>query len=161
MSSRTEQIAEYRSKPASGFTMECQVHFKKGRCGLKRMRKGELPPTLPVEPGRIPRVSRLMALAIRFDGLVKQGLVSDYADIARLGLVTRARVTQIMNLLLLAPDIQEEILFLPRIERGRGPITERHLRAMASVIDWGEQRDLWKKTRGSWISEPPAGRAGE
>jgi hypothetical protein len=102
-----------------------------------------------------------MALAIRFDGLVKQGLVSDYADIARLGLVTRARVTQIMNLLLLAPDIQEEILFLPRIERGRGPITERHLRAMASVIDWGEQRNMWKKTQGPGISEPPAGRAGE
>ena len=147
MSSRIERFAGSRGDLASGFTMECQVHFKKGRCGLKRMRKGELPPTLPVEPGRIPRVSRLMALAIHFDGLIKRGLVHDYADIARLGRVTRARMTQIMNLLLLAPDIQEEILFLPRVTEGRDRITERHLRAISSIVDWGEQRRMWREFR--------------
>ena len=106
----------------------------------------------PVEPGRTPRVSRLMALAIHFDGLIKRGVVRDYADIARLGLVTRARVTQIMNLLLLAPDIQEEILFLPRIERGRDPITERHLRVISSIVDWGEQRSMWREFRATITS---------
>jgi len=70
--------------------------------------------TSDVESGNIPRISRLMALAIKFDGLVRHGEVRDYADLARLGYVTRARITQIMNLLNLAPDIQEEILFLPR-----------------------------------------------
>jgi hypothetical protein len=67
-----------------------------------------------IEPGNLPRISKLMAFAIRFDGLVRSGEVRDYADLARLGYVTRARITQIMNLLNLAPDIQESILFLPR-----------------------------------------------
>jgi hypothetical protein len=43
--------------------------------------------------------------------LIQQGVVKDYADLARLGQVSRARITQIMNLLNLAPDIQEPILF--------------------------------------------------
>ncbi len=45
--------------------------------------------------------------------LIREGVVTDYAELARLGHVTRARVTQIMNLLHLAPDIQETLLFLP------------------------------------------------
>jgi hypothetical protein len=147
VSSGIERIVESRASVASGFTMQCKVHFKKGHCGQRIMGKGATPAAPPVEPGRIPRISRLMALAIHFDGLIKRGLVRDYADIARLGLVTRARVTQIMKLLLLAPDIQEEILFLPRIEQGRDPITERHLRAMTAVVDWDEQRRVWLKLR--------------
>src|SRR5580700_6367761 len=64
------------------------------------------------EPPRIPRITRLMALAIKFQDMVDRGEVRDYADLARLGYVTRARLTQVMNLLLLAPDIQEEIMKL-------------------------------------------------
>jgi len=157
VSSSIEHIADPRGSAASGLTMQCKVHFKKGHCGRKIMRKGEPPPAPPVELGRIPRVSRLMALAIHFDGLIKRGVVRDYADIARLGLVTRARVTQIMNLLLLAPDIQEKILFLPRVGRGRDPVTERHLRAVTAVADWGEQRASWqqlKNQRGPRSSNP-------
>jgi hypothetical protein len=86
-----------------------------------RARKATDAQSLPT--GRIPRISRIMALAIKFDGLVQDGTVVDYADIARLGCVTRARVTQIMNLLHLAPDLQEEMLFLPRVAHGRDPIT--------------------------------------
>ena len=55
----------------------------------------------------VPQVARLMALAIRFEGMIARGEVKDYADLARLGHVTRARVTQVMNLLNLAPDRQE------------------------------------------------------
>lgn len=50
--------------------------------------------------------------------------MKDQADLARLGRVSRARVTQIMTLLNLSPEIQEAILFLPRIESGREPLTE-------------------------------------
>jgi hypothetical protein len=67
-------------------------------------------------------VALRMAPAIRFDGLLRQGVVADQADLARLGHVSRARVTQIMNLLQLAPDIQEQVLFLPRIQSGKEPI---------------------------------------
>jgi len=127
----------------SGFTLECKVHFKNSRCGRKRVINGEAPAISPLEPGRVPRISRLMALAIRFDGMLKRGLVRDYADLARLGLVSKPRVTQIMNLLLLAPDIQEELLFLPRIACGRDPITERHVRSITKALPWRNQRMMW------------------
>ena len=100
--------------------------------------------TRDVEPGNIPRVSRLMALAIKFDSLVRGGEVRDYADLARLGYVTRARITQIMNILNLAPDIQEEILFLPRTVKGRDPICERDVRPIAAVPYWNRQRKMWE-----------------
>ncbi len=114
-----------------------------GGQGRKELQAGPLNP--PVAPGRVPRVSRLMALAIRFDGLVHEGTVADYAEIARLGHVTRARLTQIMNLLHLAPDIQEAILFMPCAELGGDPITERELRPIAAVPDWKKQRRMWRR----------------
>jgi hypothetical protein len=64
----------------------------------------------------IPRIARLLALAIRFDRLLRAEELRDYAELARLGHVTRARMTQIMKLLNLAPDIQEQILFLPPLK---------------------------------------------
>ena len=60
-----------------------------------------------------------MALALRLDHLVRTGAIADYATLARLGHVSRARVSQILSLLLLAPDIQETLLFLPPTEPGR------------------------------------------
>ena len=92
----------------------------------------------------IPRIARLMALAIRFDGLLQKGTIRDYAELARLGQVTRARMTQIMKLLLLASDIQERILFLPPIKG----LNERNLRRVVSRIDWNEQRCLFQKITG-------------
>lgn len=84
-----------------------------------------------------------MALAIRFNGLIHSGEVADYAELARLSHVSRARITQIMNLLLLAPDIQEAMLFLPRVPQGRDPIYLRQLQAIALVPDWRKQRKIW------------------
>jgi len=55
-----------------------------------------------------------MALAIHFDGLLRRGQVADLTELARLTMVTQPRITQVMNLLHLAPDIQEALLFLPR-----------------------------------------------
>jgi hypothetical protein len=91
-------------------------------------------------PGRIPRVAKLMALAIRFEGLIRDGVVKDQAELARLGHVTRARLSQIMGLLSLAPDIQEAILWLPAVQSGRQAVTERDLRPIAGELDWGRQR---------------------
>ncbi len=97
--------------------------------------------------GNIPRVAKLLALAIRFEKLVKRGDIQDYADLARLGYVTRARITQIMNLLNLAPDIQEDILFLPNTMKGRDPILEKDLRPVAAVPHWNRQRKMWAQMR--------------
>lgn len=125
--------------------VEFKVHLQASRRGRKRAVVGEKPADPAPIPGNLPRVTRLMALAIRFDGLIRDGEVRDLAEIARLGHVTRARVTQIMNLLHLAPDIQEAILSLPRTESGRDPITERDLRPIAAIVDWRKQRREWRE----------------
>ena len=124
------------------------VHFARAPRGRKELRRGEAPPAPPPPVfGRVPRIARLMALAIRMKRLVDSGEVRDYAELARLGHVTRARMTQIMNLLNLAPDIQEEILFLPPIESGRDPIRELQLRPITAVPDWRKQRRMWQALR--------------
>lgn len=94
--------------------------------------------------GRVPRVAKLMALAIRFEQTVRDGEVADYAELARLGHVTRARITQIMNLLHLAPDIQEALLCLPPVQQGKDSITERAPRGIVAEADWGRQRRMYR-----------------
>ena len=70
-------------------------------------------------------------------------MVRDQAELAKLGHVTRARLTQIMAFLDLAPNIQEAILTMPMPEDGRDPVTERQVRPVAAELDWGEQRKIW------------------
>ena len=130
-----------------GITVEYDVAITQGRCGRQRLHERREPAVPPVEPGRVPRVSRLMALAIRFERLVEEGHVEDYAQIARLGHVSRARISQIMNLRTLAPDIQESILFLAPVTQGRDPISERDLRPIAAKLDWERQRQMWQRFR--------------
>jgi hypothetical protein len=89
---------------------------------------------------RIPRIAKLMALAIRFEALVNSGSVRNYAELACVGRVTRGRMTQIMRLLNLAPDIQEQLLFSQSAKR----LNERNLRHIVSCIDWDEQRRLFR-----------------
>lgn len=105
------------------------------------------PPSETVPPGRVPRVARLMALAIRFDRLLRDGVVDNLSELARLVHVTQPRVTQILNLTLLAPDIQEEILTLEGTLSGRDPVRERNLRSIASAVDWSVQRARWWSCR--------------
>jgi len=88
-------------------------------------------------------------LAIRFENLIRTAQIADQADVARLGRVSRPRVTQIMNLLHLAPDIQEAILHLPRTTRGRDPIQERHVRPICANLDWRKQRRMWADVLGA------------
>ena len=128
----------------SALTLRCKVHFGHGHKGRIEMHRGEKPLALPSTSGRVPRISRLMALAIKFQGMLDRGEVKDYAELARLGHVTRARVTQIMNLLMLAPDIQEAILFLPVVESGHDLIREWQVRPVAAEVFWPRQRIAWE-----------------
>lgn len=93
--------------------------------------------------GRVPRVARLMALAIRFDQLLRDGVVPNQTELAKLARVTQARMTQIMNLLHLAPDIQEAILFQPPVTEGHDPFTEHLLRGVTRDVRWDRQRALF------------------
>ena len=96
---------------------------------------------------RVPRVARLLALAWHVEGLVRSGTVSSYALAARLGHVSRARLSQISSLLNLAPDLQEELLFLQGPARGRHWLVLRHVLSVAAALDWPEQRRRWRKLR--------------
>ncbi|VTR92456.1 Uncharacterized protein OS=Isosphaera pallida (strain ATCC 43644 / DSM 9630 / IS1B) GN=Isop_2456 PE=4 SV=1 [Gemmata massiliana] len=128
------------TSPAPALTVARTIHFaRRGR--TKELRPG--PALKAPEPGRVPRVSRLLALALRFENLIRVGEVTDHAELARLGHVTRARVSQIMSLLHLAPDIQEHILFLPKVIRGRDPLILTDVRPIAAVPDWRRQRKMW------------------
>jgi hypothetical protein len=126
------------SKPVS---VDFQFSIKqRGRGAKKRIVEGaaqsdESKPALE----RIPRISRYMALAIHFEDLIRHGVVTDYADLARLGHVTRARMTQIMNLRLLASEIQEKLLFLPSLGSGGEEVNLRDLQSIAAEIDWRTQ----------------------
>jgi hypothetical protein len=124
-------------------TLECQVHLDRRAKGRQELRSGAAPPRPAPEPGRVLRVARLLALAHRFDELVRQGVVENYSGLARLGHVTPARISQVMSLLFLAPAIQEEILFWPRIARGRDPLRLAELQPIARVMDWKTQQMLW------------------
>jgi hypothetical protein len=124
--------------------------FHKKRIGKHIAMVEGPPPTAPERPkGRLPSITRYMALAIYYEDLIRQGHVHDYAEIATLGHVTRARVTQIMNLRLLAPDLQERLLFLIRFVGGRDAFCLRRLQPIALESDWRKQRECWNKVMSS------------
>jgi hypothetical protein len=104
----------------------------------------ELECTLPERSKRprpsaagVPRVARLLALAIRLQKLV-EGEATSYAALERIASASRSRVSHIMSLLDLAPDIQEAILFLQR-----DAPREMDIRKIAREADWTQQRKLW------------------
>ena len=119
------------------------IHFvRRGKCTKAVSAPDAAPKVLP---SRVPRVARLMALAIHFDGMLRKGVVADQSELADICNVTQPRMTQIMNLLHLAPDIQEQILFLPPVASGRDAVAERHLRELAAETAWTSQRDKWRR----------------
>jgi hypothetical protein len=139
--------------------LECTVRLQRDAKGAQRLISAP-PRGGLVLPGRIPRLARLLALAHKFEDLVRQGIVADYATLARLGQVSRARVTQIMNLLHVAPDLQEQILFWPPTLKGRDPLLLRQVLPIAQALDWRRQRALWRKLladKYANLLSPPSG----
>jgi DNA invertase Pin-like site-specific DNA recombinase len=90
--------------------------------------------------GRVPRVSRLMALAVKFERMIREGEIPNHRAIAEAGQISRARLSQVMRLTDLAPSIQEELLFLPKTIVGADHITEKALRQIACSLDWDWQK---------------------
>ena len=105
----------------------------------------------PAGTGTPIRVARLLALAYAVKRGIQEGTTyRDYADAARSLRITRARLTQIINLTFLAPEIQEEILLMSAAGKGDysiHPINERALRWVARTAVWGEQRKMWGEVR--------------
>ena len=97
--------------------------------------------------GRIPRIARLLALAHHFQELLDTGVVRTQMELAELTKLTTARITQIMNLLILSPDIQGEILFMLPVTHGDPPVSEKTLRPVLETLVWSEQREHWVALR--------------
>jgi len=132
-------------------TINRQFHVATKRSGTKQIQSG----TKPVIPaGRVPRISRLLALAHHCFRLVQSGAIINQSELAHFGQISTTRMTQIMWLDNLAPDIQEEILFLPRTTHGRDVIKEADIRPIAKTLDWNKQRQMWSRLRQSTIGLP-------
>jgi len=93
--------------------------------------------------GRLPRITQVLALAIHLDDMIRRGEAKDYADVGRLTCLCRERISQIVRLNYLAPDIQVELLYLPPTTAGRFPISETAVRKIANVLAWEDQRRAW------------------
>ena len=99
------------------------------------------------QSGRIPRIAKLVALASRMQAMIESGQVESFQELAELGKISQPRMTQIMSLLNLAPDIQEELLYLPEVIQGKAGIHEKLLRLLTTEIDWRVQRRMWGMIR--------------
>lgn len=122
-------------------TLDVEITIDPRKHRHPRRRRDSEAPAVP----RVPRITRLIALAIKFQDMVDGSEVHDYADLARLGYVSRARITQIMNLLNLAPDIQEDILLMPRPGGAcHSSVVERQIRTLTSMVVWADQRRAWQ-----------------
>jgi len=99
------------------------------------------------QSGRIPRIAKLVALASRMQSMIDSGEVVSFQQLAELGRISQPRMTQIMSLLNLAPDIQEELLYLPEVIQGKAHIHERLLRMLTREMDWRVQRRMWGRIR--------------
>jgi hypothetical protein len=112
-----------------------------GGQGLRGQKGKEAPPTWKPAPSDIPHpLARRMAMAIECKRLIESGTVADAAEMARIAGVTRARMTQVLDLNLLAPDLQERLLFLNKNVK----VNPRTVAKVSRVRSWGEQRNLAK-----------------
>ena len=107
----------------SGVTVTYKIQPKK----RKPEKKPDAPPSVQ-KPGTGPvsRAARMLALAHNVERLVDEGTVSSYADAARQLGVSRARMTQLTNLLNLSPQVQDALLL------GDLHLSERRIRALAA-----------------------------
>ncbi len=118
--------------------VEFKVYFANGRRGRKKLETGESPAVKPEnKPTRLPRITQLMALAIKFERLLHEGHIKSYADLARLAGVNLSQITRIMSLRNLAPSIQEAILALEPLKNGdREPIRIEEVLHFSSKLVW-------------------------
>jgi hypothetical protein len=133
-----------QDKPGITVEFECRFQQKDGRKKVARRKASQRNPSSESQPPHhIPRTAKLLALAHYYRKLVDDGTVKDYAEIARLTGTSRARISQIISLTFLAPDIQKEILFLPPGKHHPKQSKERNLRKALQSLVWKEQIEIW------------------
>ena len=118
-----------------------EIHFK-----LRTSAAGP-GPAPEARSGRLPRITQVIALAIHLEEMIRRGEAKDYADLARLSCLCRERISQMVRLNYLAPDIQMELLYLPPTPTGRYPISETAVRKIANLLSWADQRQEWARLK--------------
>src|SRR5271166_4716175 len=119
--------------------LEVRFHLRQKPCTGAEGSEAAIRPSF----GRLPRITQVLALAIHLEDMVRRGEAKDYADLARLSCLCRERVSQIVRLNHLAPDIQIELLYLSPTSTGRYPISETAVRKIANLLSWVDQRREW------------------
>ncbi|RKG56884.1 hypothetical protein D7X30_22395 [Corallococcus sp. AB011P] len=138
--------ASPESQPAEAGLVS--AHFHRVRRSKVRFREGA-PPSPREVARRTAHAAGMLALAHHVESAIERGLMASAADVASQLGFTRARVTHLLDLRLLAPDIQEEVLFLEAVD-GEEPLSERVLRAIAHAGTWEVQRERWREVKASF-----------
>lgn len=126
----------------NGFEVKVQLHHAVRQ--INRAPDTIAPAADPAtKRGRLPRITQVLAMALQFQEMIDWGEIRRHSDVARLGCVSRERISQLMVLTWLAPDIQDAILRLPQVPGGRYPVSEGALRKMARLPSWEDQRAQW------------------
>jgi hypothetical protein len=118
-------------------SIKMKVHFALGNHNHRLLRKGK-PPKYS-KSTRLPRITRLMALSVKYEQLLAKGLVKSHRELADLAGVERSQISTILRFRLLAPHIQEWLLNLPESEKGSDPVGMIDLRAIATHVSWEKQ----------------------
>ena len=119
-------------------SIKIDIHFAPGTCGHRIIRRGRRPKHARIT--RLPHITRLMALAIKYDRMISRSTVERHCEIAELAGTSRSLISDIVRLRLLSPDIQEWLLNLPEQERDDGPLSRAQLRELTRISSWEQQR---------------------
>ncbi len=146
-------VAAYREQTAE-IALGPKGAFENGNIGTVTRRVpadrviNALPPSVrnrkPSKGPRTPRVIELLRKALEWQTLLESGQLPNQAEIARREGITRARVTQVMGMLRLAPEIQQHILSMPDMAR-RPAISERALRPIVQIENPQQQMALFQR----------------
>ena len=130
----------------NGVRVEYEVHFQRDRRARKVVRSGPPPEKAP---DALPRIARLLTLAHKWEGMVRRAEAKDYTEIARRMGLTKVRVSQVLGLTLLAPDLQDRLLLAPGEAHAR-PIPEHRLRDVSGEPRWTAQRRILALRDPAW-----------
>jgi len=120
-------------------SIKMDIHFAPGQFGHRVLKKGRQP--VHSKSTRLPRITRLMALAVKYENLLREGLVHTHGELAELAGADRSQISFIVRLRLLAPDIQEWLLNLPETDKSKDPLNWRQMRRLAGIVSWECQRE--------------------
>ena len=127
-----------------GITVEFECHFRQ-KNGRKKVCKEQSVHNAKASKSthHIPQTARFLAMAHYYQSLIDGEQVKDYAEIARLTGISRARISQIISLTFLAPEIQQEILFMTQKKPFPKHVKERNLRKILRTPIWEKQKEIW------------------